>query len=359
MLEIEALTARVGAFRLTGINLAVGAGECHTVLGPSGAGKSTLLHAVLGTLPVESGRIRLAGAEITRLPVERRHLGYVPQQLGLFPHLSVHDNLTYSARARKVPRGEFEPLLKHLTDITGIGALLDRFPATLSGGERQRVALVRALASNPRLVLLDEPFTALNESLRRELWWLVKDLQRERELSVLLVTHDLTEAYFLAKHVTVLIDGQQEQSGSREEVYRRPATLAVARFLGLKNLFAAEVTCSTHDGVEAWCPMLGHRFRLSGYVVAGTPIRLGIRPENVVLRDAAHPPRPGECVLTGRVRLTDLDADVAIQFLPDGLAVPIELVASRRVATRFRLADGQEGVTIGLPEAEMFWLRDT
>jgi ABC-type sugar transport system ATPase subunit len=358
MLEIEALTARAGTFRLTGINLAVGAGECHAVLGPSGAGKSTLLHAVMGTLSVESGRIRLGGAEITRLPVERRRLGYVPQQLGLFPHLSVHDNLTYSARARHVPRREFEPLLKHLVDITSIGSLLDRVPATLSGGERQRVALVRALASNPHLVLLDEPFTALNESLRRELWWLVKDLQRERNLSVLLVTHDLTEAYFLASHITVLIDGRQEQSGSREEVYRRPATLAVARFLGLRNLFAAAVTRANDAGIEAWCPMLRHGFRLSGRAVPGTPIRLGIRPENVVLRDAAHPPRPGECVLTGQIRLTDLDADVAIQCSCAGLAAPIEITASRRVAARFGLTDGREGVSIGLPEAEMFWLHD-
>jgi len=146
--------------------------------------------------------------DISRWPIERRNLGYVPQHLGLFPHLSVRDNLLYSVRARKIPRIDWQTLFEKMVEVTGIGHLLERRIATLSGGERQRVALVRALMGNSRLVLLDEPFTALNESLRQELWWLVKELQRERELTVLLITHDLTEAYFLADNITVLIDGQ-------------------------------------------------------------------------------------------------------------------------------------------------------
>lgn len=358
MLEIAGLRAQVGAFQLRGVHLDIAAGECHAVLGPSGAGKSTLLHAVLGTVPLQSGHIRLAGEEITHLPIEQRRLGYVPQQLGLFPHLSVRDNLAYSARARRVARADFEPLLARLIQVTGIGSLLERLPGTLSGGERQRVALVRALVSDPRLLLLDEPFTALNESLRRELWWLLKGLQRERNLSVLLVTHDLAEAYFLADRITVLIDGREEQSGRREEVYRYPASLAVARFLGLKNLFPAKVTGVAENGIEVACPALAHHFHLAGQAVTGARIWLGIRPENVALRDATHPPRPGECVLTGRVRVTELDVEVAIQFFHPGLDAPIEIIASRRVAARFGVTDGREGVSIGLPAEEMFWFRD-
>ncbi|MDM7457101.1 MAG: ATP-binding cassette domain-containing protein, partial [Tepidimonas sp.] len=237
MLDVTHVIARAGGFQLSGIDLKIEAGQCHTVLGPSGLGKSALLSAVLGTLPATSGRVLLAGEDITHGPIERRLLGYVPQHLGLFPHLSVLDNLTYSARARRVPEAEYRPLLDRLVAITGIGALLTRRIATLSGGDRQRVALVRALAANPRLVLLDEPFTALNESLRRELWWLAKDLQRERGLTAMMVTHDLAEAYFLADHIIVLIDGRQEQSGDKRSVFRRPTSLAVARFLGLKKMF--------------------------------------------------------------------------------------------------------------------------
>lgn len=248
MLEVESLTVTAGAFRLRDVNLAVARGECHAVLGPSGSGKSTLLNALLGLLPCESGRIRLDGADLTRVPIERRGLGYVPQQLGLFPHLNVRDNLAYSARARGVPPAEFQPLVDKLVAATGIGALLDRRPATLSGGERQRVGLVRALASQPRLVLLDEPFTALNESLRRELWWVIRELQRDGRLTVLLITHDIAEAYFLADRVTVLLDGRVVQQGAKSEVYGRPVAPEVARFLRVETLQPGHVV-AVGDGL--------------------------------------------------------------------------------------------------------------
>lgn len=236
MLRIESLTATAGSFRLRDVHLTAAEGECHVVLGPSGAGKSTLLNAVLGLVVPERGRIRLAGRDITGLPIERRELGYLPQQIALFPHLSVRENLLYGVRARRRPPAEFEPLLHQLVTATGLGALLHRRPNTLSGGERQRVGLVRALMNRPRLVLLDEPFAALNESLKRELWWLLRDLFREWRLTVLMVTHDLAEAYFLADRVTVLLDGRVVQQGDKADVYLRPVAPQVARFLGVETL---------------------------------------------------------------------------------------------------------------------------
>lgn len=350
MLEIESLSARAGAFALTDIHLGVGEGECHAVLGPSGSGKSTLLASVLGTLPAHAGRIRLAGEEITHLPVDRRHLGYVPQQLGLFPHLSVAANLAYSARARRIPDAEFQPLLKRLVEITGIGHLLERRPATLSGGERQRVALVRALAANPRLVLLDEPFTALNESLRRELWWLVKDLQRERGLTVLLVTHDLTEAHFLAERITVLIDGHQEQSAEKNLVYRRPASVAVARFLGMKNLFPArlagpnQVDCAALGGI------------LAADIDAppsNADVWLAIRAEHVALRHPDDPPCNGETRLTGHFEaVLDLGESALFRFRAD-TGAEIEIRCGSRVLRRYPMKPGDAG-QVGLPAGDLF-----
>jgi len=356
MLEVEALSTRVGNFRLDNVHLSLDEGECHAVLGPSGSGKSTLLNAILGVVTVTAGQIRLGGDEITHWPMEHRRLGYVPQNLGLFPHLSVRDNLSYSARARKLAREDFVPLLGRLVEITGIGTLLDRRIGTLSGGERQRVALVRALAANPRLVLLDEPFTALNETLRRELWWLVKELQRERGLSALLITHDLIEAYFLADKITVLIDGRQEQSGDKRTIYRHPANLDVAHFLGIKNLFPATVVDASGESIEADCPCLGHRFHLQGHAPAGTAVRLGIRPEDVMLRDEGHPPRPDDCILSGTIRLIDLGANVAMYFHSPQLPSVIEIVASGRVANCFGIANDQTLVTIALPSSAMFWI---
>lgn len=355
MFEVTGLSAEVGDFRLERIDLRVGAGECHAVLGPSGSGKSTLLNVVLGVVPATAGRVFLAGEDITDVAIEHRRLGYVPQRLGLFPHLSVQDNLLYSARARRIRPNEYRPLLDRLVEITDIGALLKRSIVTLSGGERQRVALVRALAANPGLVLLDEPFTALNESLRRELWWLVLELQRERGLSVLLITHDLSEAYFLARDITVLINGRQEQSGPKEAVYRRPSSLAVARFLGIKNLFPATVTHAANGIIDVDCRSLGQSFQLPGEHPVGSAVWLGLRPEEVALRDASHPARPGERVIPGTARLIDLGSDVIIR-LDAECGVTIELSVSWRTAKRFGLTDGQTGVTVTLPKASLFWV---
>ncbi|MFN6961837.1 MAG: ABC transporter ATP-binding protein [Rhodocyclaceae bacterium] len=349
MLEIDKLCAQAGNFRLDGISLSMAAGECHAVLGPSGSGKSTLLNAVLGTLPVTGGRILLAGEDIGRLPTERRQLGFVPQQLGLFPHLSVLDNLTYSARARRIAETEYRPMLDRLVELTGIGALLSRRIATLSGGERQRVALVRALVARPRLVLLDEPFTALNESLRRELWWLVKELQREHGLAVMIVTHDLAEAHFLADHITVLIDGRQEQSGDKTSVHQRPASVAVARFLGLKNLFPARVLKA--GGVD--CPALGGFIDVAGSTLPAGETWLAIRPEHVALRQPDDPPRAGETRLAGHFEaVVDLGEAALLHFRTEAGTL-LEVRCGSRVLRKYGLRPGLAG-TVGLPAGDLF-----
>lgn len=287
MLDVESLTVAAGTFRLRDVNLQVASGECHAVLGPSGSGKSTLLRAILGVLPCEGGCIRLDGADVAKVPMERRGLGYVPQQLGLFPHLTVRGNLAYSARARGIKEARFQPLLDELIAATGIGALLDRLPPTLSGGERQRVGLVRALASQPRLVLLDEPFASLNESLRRELWWLMRELQRRRHLTVLLVTHDLAEAYFLADQVTVLLKGEVAQQGDKKDVYGCPAAADVARFLGVTTLQPGRIV----DRKEGLAVVEVGTVRLVALALPGLPdnVLVSIRGEDVMLENEADP----------------------------------------------------------------------
>ena len=268
-------------------------------------------------------------------------------------------NITYSARARGLPAAQFQPLLDKLVEVTGLGELLPRFPHTLSGGERQRVALVRALASQPRLVLLDEPFTSLNESLRRELWWLMRELQSQHELTVLLVTHNLTEAYFLANKISVLIEGQIRQTGHKSAVYSRPATRAVAHFLGVNNLWDGIATGYSGRQVTVECPALGitAHFPLANNPPA-TPIRVsvGILAENVALRDAAHPPRPGEHLLTGQIRLVDFSGRWLIQFHHAASPLVLELHAAQRTVETFGLSDGQTGVTVGLQENALFWM---
>jgi ABC-type Fe3+/spermidine/putrescine transport system ATPase subunit len=359
MLEIDGLEVRSGDFVLRDIHLRVEAGRCHAVLGPSGSGKSTLIRALLGDLPVDGGAIRLAGAELGPRPMEERRLGYVPQQLGLFPHLTVRDNLLYGLRAQGLPLAPARSHVDRLIEITGIGALLERRPDTLSGGERQRVALARALAPQPRAVLLDEPFGALDTSLRRELVRLVKDLQQRQDLTVLLVTHDLDEAFFLADSVTVLIGGRQEQSGGKGEVFRRPASLAVARFLGLRNLYEAGVLSAGGGRLRVACPALGAELELEGgsrTPAPGAAVVVGIRPEHVNLRDEDHPPAAGECVLRGQVHLVDRGEDLLVEFMGEGAGPRVEVVASHRLVRRFGLREGARSVRIGLDPAAFFWV---
>ncbi|QOJ15269.1 MAG: ABC transporter ATP-binding protein [Planctomycetia bacterium] len=304
MLEVESLTVPAGRFRLEEVNLRLTQGECHAVLGPSGSGKSTLLRAILGVLPCAAGRICLNGADLAGVPIERRGLGYVPQHLGLFPHLTVGQNVAYSARARGVPSAVFQPHLDRLIAATGIGALLDRRPGTLSGGERQRVGLVRALAGQPRLVLLDEPFTALNDSLRRELWWLVRELRSQWGLTILLVTHDLAEAYFLADRVTVLLDGRVAQQGDKAEVYSRPAVAEVARFLGVETLQPGRII-ETRDGMVL-VEVNGTQLRALDVPGLSNEVLVNIRAEDVLLEREPGSPAVGSARNRLRARVLSI-----------------------------------------------------
>ncbi|MEW6078186.1 MAG: ATP-binding cassette domain-containing protein [Thermodesulfobacteriota bacterium] len=359
MFEIERMTVTTGAFCLRDIELSVARGKGHAVIGPSGAGKTTLMKAVLGVIPPERGRILLDDEDITRHPVERRGLGYLPQQLGLFPHLTVRDNLNYSARARGIPSKQFQPLVDKLVEATGIAGLLDRLPMTLSGGERQRVGLVRALASRPRLVLLDEPFTALNESLRRELWWLVRELQEEQNLTVLLITHDLTEAYFLADRVSILLDGRIRQQGDKSTVYRRPADTEVAHFLGINNLWDGKVAGREGDRLLVDCSVLGLTLRMpagENAPIAGTTVAVGILSDDIKLCDAAHPPQSGELALKGKARLLDLDTTQLVHFQHTATNAILKFEVPRRTAARFGLNSDNNILTVSLPETSLFWM---
>ncbi len=288
------------------ISLTVAEGESHVLLGPSGSGKTTLLETIIGVRPLESGRIQLAGRDLTAVPVERRGVGYLPQRLALFPHLSVRGNILYGPRSRHQPPATFEPIVDTLVKATGIEGLLDRRPDTLSGGEQQRVALVTALSSRPPLLLLDEPFSALNESLRQELWDLLKSLQATHGFAILMITHDLAEAFFMGDRITVLIGGRVHQTSSKDDVWRHPTTLAVAEYLGIRNIFQGTAVSVDAGVAVVDCPALKGQL-LVPIPPEGTPpapsssVWVGIRPEYVVLRDAEHPARPDEFALEGRI----------------------------------------------------------
>ncbi len=234
MLKLKDLRYQVGAFSLGIPSLEIPKGVFQVILGPSGAGKSLLLELLLGLLKPCSGQIFSHGQDITFWPPEKRGFGYVPQDLALFPHLTVEENIFLASDRR-------EPWLEELLSFLGLETLLKRSIDGLSGGERQRVALARALAPGGKVLLLDEPFTALHRSLRQELWFLLRALKERFDLTVILVTHDLEEAFFLGEKVAILVSGRLLEDGPAERVYFTPQSLAAARLLGVRNLFSAEV----------------------------------------------------------------------------------------------------------------------
>ena len=243
MIHLERVTATKGRFRLTEISFALEAGAYGVVIGPAGSGKTTLLEALAGLIRVTGGQVRIDGVDQRRMSPESRDIGLVYQQAYLFPHLSVAQNVAYGARDAVTQQEVIERL--------GVASLLGRDVAGLSGGERQLVALARALARRPRLLLLDEPFSALDPRRRALVRREVRDLHRAWGLTTLQVTHDFAEAGLLGDQAILLDTGRVLQSGPPAEVFRRPASPYVAEFLGAENVFAGTARRWTASGDEA------------------------------------------------------------------------------------------------------------
>ena len=217
---------------LKNLSLEVAEGEFLSLLGPSGCGKSTLMKTIAGIVPARSGSILLDGQDITNLPIHRRGTVVVFQDMRLFPHKTVAENVAFPLKMQGIPTKERLETATLLLEKVQMGGFENRKPGELSGGQQQRVALARALAAQPKLLLLDEPFSALDENLREDMRHLVLQLQKEFSMTVILVTHDREEALSMSHRVALLFDGQLAQIGTPQEVYRHPATKQVSDYFG-------------------------------------------------------------------------------------------------------------------------------
>lgn len=214
------------------VDFVVPAGSLTALLGPSGSGKSTLLRAIAGLDQPDSGTITIDGRDVTRVPPQRRSIGFVFQHYAAFKHLTVRDNVAYGLKIRKRPKAEVKDKVDHLLDVVGLSGFQGRYPNQLSGGQRQRMALARALAVDPQVLLLDEPFGALDAKVREDLRSWLRRLHDEVHVTTVLVTHDQAEALDVADRIAVLNKGRIEQVGSPTEVYDAPANAFVMSFLG-------------------------------------------------------------------------------------------------------------------------------
>ncbi|MFQ4140485.1 sulfate/molybdate ABC transporter ATP-binding protein [Nodosilinea sp. PGN35] len=246
-IRIENVTKRFGDFQaLEPINLEVKSGSLVALLGPSGSGKSTLLRVIAGLESADTGRIYISAQDATHRSVQDRQIGFVFQHYALFKHLTVRKNIAFALDLQKWPQERIKNRVDTLLDLVQLSHLGDRYPSQLSGGQRQRVALARALAIEPQVLLLDEPFGALDAKVRKDLRDWLRHLHDDVHVTTVFVTHDQEEAMEIADEIVVMSNGKIEQVGTPEEIYENPATPFVMSFIGAVNVLSPDDTWKAH-----------------------------------------------------------------------------------------------------------------
>ena len=236
IISVQRLTKQFGSFRaLDDVSLTVADGSLTALLGPSGSGKTTLLRIIAGLDQPDGGSVHIGDRDVTRVPPQDRGIGFVFQHYAPFKHMTVWDNVAFGLTIRKRPRSEVQRVVTELLQLVQIAHLADRYPSQLSGGQRQRMALARALAIEPEVLLLDEPFGALDARVRKELRTWLRRLHDEAHVTTVFVTHDQEEAMDVADHIVVMDGGRIEQQGSARELYEEPASEFVMSFIGPVN----------------------------------------------------------------------------------------------------------------------------
>jgi spermidine/putrescine transport system ATP-binding protein len=266
---------------LAGIDLSVKPSEFLTLLGPSGCGKTTLLHAISGFVELDAGRIFIDGEDMTHRPPNKRPVNTVFQSYALFPHMSVGDNVGYALDIARVARPERNARVGAALEMVGLGGLEKRLPRQLSGGQQQRVALARAIVARPKLLLLDEPLSALDRKLRQAMQIELKTLQHELGIAFVFVTHDQEEALTMSDRIAVLNGGEIQQLASPGEVYNRPANGFVASFIGASNLFTGNGSGSGAETIVRTSAGLTVHARMA--LPSSGPVTALIRPEQFAL----------------------------------------------------------------------------
>ncbi len=330
-----------GSVAVDDVSLQVAPGELVALLGPSGCGKTTLLRIVAGLLRQSEGHVQVDGAAVDALPPNERGAGIVFQNYALFPHMTVQQNVGYGLRARGTPKAQIDATVDRMLALVKMDALRARYPRELSGGQQQRVALARTLAVAPRVLLLDEPFAALDKNLRLDMQIEVKRIQRELSITTIMVTHDQEEALSMADRVAVMNAGRVEQFAPPESIYDHPDSLFVAQFIGSANLIRGRL--QVDEGAPVFIPAVGGALTLAAARPcsrAGAAV-LSVRPEHWQLR-----PADDATGLPATVRMVLPLGPIVVHELALADGTPIK-VTTVRTGSGVRLAPGT-AVRVGL-----------
>lgn len=306
---VENVSKQFGSFKAVDeVSLEIKSDSLVALLGPSGSGKSTLLRLIAGLEMPDSGRIWLTGQDATQKPVQERNIGFVFQHYALFKHMSVRQNIAFGLEIRKTPKAKTKARVEELLELVQLKGLSDRYPSQLSGGQRQRVALARALAVQPQVLLLDEPFGALDAKVRKDLRAWLRRLHDEVHVTTVFVTHDQEEAMEVADELVVMNKGQVEQVGTPAEIYDRPATAFVMSFIGPVNVIPSTSKLFAGNGFESTQP------------------QVFLRPQDVLVAREQN----GTTVAARVSRLIHLGWEIQVELtLDDGQVVTANLTRDR------------------------------
>jgi sulfate transport system ATP-binding protein len=319
---VRHLSKKYGSFQAVDrVSFEVPAGQLVALLGPSGSGKSTILRMIAGLEHAEEGIVELTGEDATAVPIQYRGVGFVFQHFALFRHMTVRDNVAFGLKVRRLPKREIKERVDELLELVQLSGYAHRYPSQLSGGQRQRVALARALAPRPKVLLLDEPFGALDAKVRDELRTWLRRLHDEVHVTSLFVTHDQQEAFEVADQVIVLNRGKVEQMGPPQELYENPKSPFVTEFLGSVNVLRGYLDSgrATFDnGSETFALSKGHQ---------DGPVSIYVRPHDLDLTRQRHV----EPAWPGRVgRITPLGSFVRVEVaLTDSTVVRVHITRER------------------------------
>jgi len=318
--ELVHVTKTYGSHQaLAGIDLTIAPGEFIALLGPSGCGKTTALRALSGLERIDSGRIVIDGDDVADVPTNRRDIGMVFQSYSLFPHMTVLENVEFGLRMRKVEKTERRLRAAESLEMVGLDTFADRFAHQLSGGQQQRVALARALVTRPRVLLLDEPLSALDAKVRVSLRDQIRRIQTDLGITTLFVTHDQEEALAVADRVAVMKEGRIEQIGTPEELYTTPTSPFVADFVGLSNRVPGELVDGRVTVVGSTLDQLGER-------LPDGPVTAMVRPEDVVFESTGVPATVVASSFLGSLRRTQVRLD-------DGVLLSVQHAVSDKHET--------------------------